>query len=66
MQQAAEDAAALSSRAIPDQQLTLMEGTGVDAMRKLVEQSAGDKDGEAPAVVLPCSCGHVFMARDRG
>jgi hypothetical protein len=42
-----------------------MKGIGIEAMREVVQLSATDDASEAPAVVLPCSCGHVFTARDR-
>ncbi|HET7601371.1 MAG TPA: hypothetical protein VFK36_00035 [Gemmatimonadales bacterium] len=65
MRQAVEEAEDLRARTVPTQWLRMMKATGVDGMRELVEVSAQDQPGVEPAVVLPCSCGHVLMARDR-
>ena len=66
MRQVPEDLAAIQSRTVASQRISKMRATGVDGMRELVEQSADDETGQPPAVVLPCSCGHVFAARSRG
>ena len=65
MRQALDEADALRARTVPSQWFTMMKSTGVDGMRELVEQSSRDQPGHLPAVVVPCSCGHVFAARDR-
>ena len=65
MRQAADDAEELRARPAPTQWLQMMKATGVDGMRELMEVSARDQPGAEAAVVLPCSCGHVLMARDR-
>jgi hypothetical protein len=65
MHQELDGAAELMARTVPSQWFTMMRGTGVDAMRELVDQSSRDQPGMQPAVVVPCSCGHVFAARDR-
>jgi hypothetical protein len=66
MRQAVESAEELRARTVASQWFRMMKATGVDGMRELVEISAQDQPGAEPAVVLPCSCGHVLMARDRG
>jgi hypothetical protein len=65
MRQAADSAEELRGRPVQGQWLQMMKATGVDGMRELVEVSARDQPGVEPAVVLPCSCGHVFTARNR-
>jgi hypothetical protein len=64
MRQAANSAEELRARPVASQWLQMMEATGVDGMRELMEVSARDQPGAEAAVVLPCSCGHVLMARD--
>jgi hypothetical protein len=66
MRQAADEAEQLRARTVASQWVQMMKATGVDGMRELVELSAQDQPGVEAAVVLPCSCGHVLMARDRG
>ena len=65
MRQALEDADALRARTVPSQWFQMMQATGVDGMRELVESSALDQPGTEPALVIACSCSHVIAARDR-
>lgn len=65
MRQAPEDLAAIQSLTVASQWIFMAKAMGVDGIRELMESSADDKPGQPPAVVLPCSCGHVFAARPR-
>jgi hypothetical protein len=46
--------------------LTMLDGVGVDAIRRAVEErkGMGRLNDKSTAVVLPCSCGHVLLARE--
>jgi hypothetical protein len=66
MRQAPDAAAQLSDRPIASLRLAMMKSTGVDGMREVIELSTQEKPGEAGAIVLPASCGHVFTARVNG
>jgi hypothetical protein len=62
-----DEASSFRSRTVAMADVTLLNGMGVDAIRRAVDGSAegGDSAGR-PAVVLPCSCGHVLLARPAG
>jgi hypothetical protein len=66
MRQSADDVADLRARTIASLWITTAKAAGVDGVREVVEQSTRDRPDVAPVVVLPCSCGHVLTARDRG
>jgi hypothetical protein len=45
--------------------LTLLDGVGVEAIGRLVEERKRDgRKDRSTDMVLPCSCGHVLLARD--
>jgi hypothetical protein len=65
MRQVSDEAADLRTRTISSLWITKAMATGVEAMREIVDESTREQPGQVPAIVLPCSCGHVFTARER-
>jgi hypothetical protein len=65
MRQVSDEVADLRTRTIASLWITKAIATGVEAMREIVDVSTREQRGQAPAIVLPCSCGHVFTARER-
>jgi hypothetical protein len=57
-------AKAVRKTSVNADQLAVLDGIGVDAVRRVADERTreGQKDGST-AVVLPCSCGHVLLAR---
>jgi hypothetical protein len=58
-----DEAAALRSRALDPKSLSVLSGTGSEALARLVDHRSGASDHPKPAaVVLACSCGHIVLA----
>jgi len=58
------DADALRQLALPVETLSVLDGMGVAAVERAVSAFTGDPNlGDSTALLLPCSCGHVLMAR---
>lgn len=58
-----EEAAGLRSHAVDPEALSVLSGTGSEALARVVgERSADDDHPKADAIVVTCSCGHVILA----
>jgi hypothetical protein len=59
-------AKAVRKTSVSAQHLAVLDGIGVDAIRRVADERMreGRKD-RSTAVVLPCSCGHVLLARSK-
>jgi hypothetical protein len=59
-----DETAGLRSRAVDPRSLSVLSGTGPDALAPMVDSRSDDGDHpEAGAVVVTCSCGHIILAR---
>jgi hypothetical protein len=57
-----EEAATLRSRVVDQKSLSVLSGTGSEALARLVDDRSGDGDHPQPdAVVFTCSCGHIVL-----
>jgi hypothetical protein len=63
---AVSDPEELRARSVDPDDITLLNGMGVEAMRGLIDDSTQNPAGyDGRALVMTCSCGHVLVARTK-